>query len=270
MRLPLWGGWWAGGVLLVMVVAGVLVAVGMGDALTPDLTRLLQPPSLQAWLGTDDLGRDLLARVVLGLGTSVGIALAVLVVTAAVGIPLGLLAGWCGGRVDAVITLVTGMALSFPGLLLALALAAMLGAGVGNVVVALSVLGWVGFCRLARVQVQQVLGLPFVAAAQLAGLPWWRLWLRHLLPNAAPALWVEALLVLLGAVVAEAALSFLGLGIPAPQPSLGGLLRDGLRNLLVAPHVVLVPAVVLFGLTLGLNVALEGLQKRLAGGKPRA
>ena len=126
MRLPVWGGLWGGGVLLLMAVAGVLVAVGMGDAWTPDLTRLLQPPSWQAWLGTDDLGRDLLARVVLGVGTSVGIALAVLLVTAAVGIPLGLLAGWCGGKVDAGITLLTGMALSFPGLLLALALAAML------------------------------------------------------------------------------------------------------------------------------------------------
>jgi peptide/nickel transport system permease protein len=134
------------------------------------------------------------------------------------------------------------------------------------VVGALGVLGWVGFCRLTRVQVMKLKGLPFVDAAVLGGVGTGRIFTRHLLPNCAGPLVVEALLVVAGSMVAEAGLSFLGLGIPAPLPSLGRMLRDGMKVVLVAPHLVVYPAVVLIGLTVGVNMLAEGLRRRWAGG----
>ncbi|NBX85905.1 MAG: ABC transporter permease [Proteobacteria bacterium] len=232
------------------------------DPLIIDLAAVLAPPSAVHWLGADDLGRDVLARVVAGVGASLTVGFGVLLLTALVGIPLGLAAGWWGGWVERVAGKVSEVVLSFPGLLLALALTALLGPSLLNVVVALGLLGWVGFYRLTRVQVQRLRGLAFVRAAELAGVGTVRIWLRHILPNCAGPLQVEALLMVAGAMVAEAGLSFLGLGIPAPYPSLGGMLRDGMRFMLVAPWLVVIPAVVLIGLTVLVNLAAKVLRQR--------
>ncbi len=234
--------------------------------LAVNLDAILAAPSATHWLGTDDLGRDVLARLLAGVQVSVLVAAGVLVVTAAIGIPLGLLAGWYGGWLDGLITKACEVVLSFPGILLALALAALLGGSLVNVIIALGVLGWVGFCRLTRVQVQVVRNQPYLAAAVLAGVPKARLWWRHLLPNVLGPLRVEALLVLVGSIVAEAGLSFLGLGIPSPQPSLGGMLRDGLREVLTTPLLVLAPALVLISLTLALHFIMRASQGRAGNG----
>jgi peptide/nickel transport system permease protein len=251
--------------LLVAALAGASWFTG-ASPLAVDLTAVTQGATAHHWLGTDDLGRDVLARLAAGVRLSLTVALAVLGLTAVIGVPLGLLGGWYGGKVDAALTKATEIVLSFPGILLALALAALLGPGVGNVVVALGLLGWVGFCRLTRVQVQTLKNQPFVWAAQLGGVGQGVIWARHILPLCAGPLLVEALLVASGAMVAEAGLSFLGLGVPAPQPSLGGMLRDGMRTLLTSPHLVVVPAVVLMCLTLCLNMFATGLRRKFGHG----
>lgn len=267
LRLMLLG---AGGVLSLVGLLALGAVLSHGQPLAVNLGGLFEPPSPAHWLGTDDLGRDILARLAAGVRLSCRVSVLVLAMTSCIGIPLGLLAGWYGGLADKTVSKMTEVVLSFPGLLLALALAALLGPGVGNVVVALGLLGWVGFCRQTRVQVQTLKTRPFVAAAILGGVGQGHLWLRHILPLCVGPLLVEALLVASGAMVSEAGLSFLGLGVPAPHPSLGGMLRDGMRSLLVAPYLVVMPAVVLMCLTLCLNVLAMGLRKRVEGGSKGA
>jgi peptide/nickel transport system permease protein len=232
-----------------------------------NLTAIWAAPSLTHPLGTDDLGRDVLTRLLAGVGVSLQVGFGVLVLAAAIGVPLGFAAGWFGGWVDKLITKLCEVVLSFPGLLLALLLAALLGSSVLNVVLALGLLGWVGFCRLTRVQVQLVKGHPYIAAARLGGVGTLRLWAKHVFPNIMPALRVEALLAVAGAMVAEAGLSFLGLGIAAPQPSLGGMLQSGLRDVLAAPMLVVAPAVVLICLTLCVHYLIGTRQKPADLGK---
>lgn len=261
------------GVGLILLCVGGLglgAMVTQGSALMVDVTQTFQPASALHWLGTDDLGRDVLSRLASGVRVSLTVSVAVLLVTAGIGITLGLLAGWFGGWIDTVVGKMTEVVLSFPGLLLALALAALVGPGIGNVMVALGLLGWVGFCRLTRVEVKRLRGLAFVQAAKLGGVSTGKVWLRHILPNCIGPLVVEALLVVAGTMVAEAGLSFLGLGIPAPQPSLGGMLRDGMRDVLVAPWLVVWPAVVLISLSVGTNVLAQGLRRRLLDGRTSA
>lgn len=229
---------------------------------TIHLDAMLHAPSLLAWLGTDELGRDVLSRLLAGLGVSLTVGLAVGAITAVAGITLGLLAGWKGGWPDALINRLCDVVLSLPGLLLAMALTALLGPSLVNVIFALGLLGWVGFCRLTRAEVLRVKGRPFVAAAQLAGVGAPCILLRHVLPHCAGALLVEGVVVVAGSMVAEAGLSFLGLGVPPPMPSLGGMLREGIRYAMVAPHLVLAPAVVLIGLTITLNMVAESLRRR--------
>ena len=236
--------------------------MGLGDPLALDIAHAFAHGGAGHLLGTDDLGRDVLARLVDGTFSTLIVAAAVLVETAVIGIPLGIASGWHGGWVDALLSKLAEVVLSFPGLLLALALAALVGPGMGNVMVALGVLGLVGFFRIARIQVLALRGQPFLQAAQLGGVSTPMIWWRHVLPNCLGPLLVQALLVAAGTMVAESGLSFLGLGIPAPEPSLGGMLRDGMRDVLVAPMLVVWPAVVLFGLTVGMNVLADGLRRR--------
>lgn len=249
--------------------AGVWLAqVFLPNPLMIDLNNIWAAPSLVHPLGTDDLGRDVLARLVAGVGVSLQVGFGVLIVSSFIGVPLGFVAGWYGGVADWYITKLCEVVLSFPGLLLALMLAALLGSSVTNVVLALGLLGWVGFCRLTRVQVQIVKGLPYTSAAKLGGVKLPRLWAKHVLPNIMVPLRVEALLAMAGAMVAEAGLSFLGLGIPAPNPSLGGMLQSGLRDVLAAPMLVVAPAVVLICLTLGVHKLVGARQDGVRLGKP--
>ena len=226
-------------------------------AATIDLAQLLLPPNATHWLGTDELGRDVLVRLgaALQLGLFVGVVTAV--GTALIGVPLGLLAGYWRGPVDVVLQRVMDIVLAFPGLLLAIALAAVLGPGLNNVLFALIVLGWVGFARLARAQVLSLREQDFVTAARLQGVGVLTLLWRHLWPNAAPALRVEFAFAVTGAMLAEAALSFLGMGVQPPTPSLGNLLREGGRYMLVAPHLVIIPALALMAVVLAVMGRVE-------------
>lgn len=234
--------------------------------MTPDLIRLdamLAAPGRAAWLGTDELGRDVLTRLLAGIQVSLTVALSVWAITCVIGVTLGLVAGWKGGRVDALINRLCDVVLSVPGLLLALAMTALLGPSLRNVIVALGFLGWVGFARLTRAEVLRTKNKPFVDAARLSGVSGVRIVARHILPLAMTPVMVESVVVMAGSMVAEAGLSFLGLGVPPPTPSLGGMLREGIRYAMVAPHLVLVPAVVLIGLTIVLNLTAEALRRRL-------
>ncbi len=230
------------------------------------LSYMMQPPSAAFLLGTDELGRDMLSRLGQGIILSFGVGLSVLLCSAFIGIGIGLLSGWCGRWIDVVLMRITDVFLSFPGILLAIAFAALAGPGIITVILALSLSGWVGFARLTRVQTLVVRQQEYVHAAQLEGVPVRHILLKHILPNISAPLLVEAAFIVAGAMLAEAGLSFLGIGINPPTPSLGGMLREGARYLLVAPHLVLFPGIVLTSLVLIFNTlgdkARDKLDKR--------
>lgn len=227
------------------------------------LSSMLRPPGVHHWLGADDLGRDLLARLISGAWISLLVALSVVLCCGMIGIPLGLLAGYSGGWVDLLILRLIDMVLAFPGLLLAIALASLLEPGFSNVVIALCAVGWVGFARLARAQVLSLREAEHVQAAICQGIATPGIFLRHLLPLMVGPLLVEATFSLAGAVIAEAGLSFLGLGVQAPDASWGNMIRDGARYLLVAPHFVLAPGVALMLVVISVNVVGDDLRDRL-------
>ncbi|EEF22766.1 Dipeptide transport system permease protein dppC, putative, partial [Ricinus communis] len=227
--------------VLVLWVFAALIGPWMG--LAPDaihLDKILGGPAVGAWLGYDDLGRDLLARLMAGAGVSLMVAVSVTLVTFIVGISIGLIAGYCGGWVDRMLMHITDVFLAFPGILLAIAFAAMLGPGIGNLILALCLTSWVSYARLARGQTLTLVNRQHVLAARVLGASTGRILIQHLLPLMAAPLLVEATFSIAGLIVAEASLSFLGLGIQPPHASWGAMLRDGVRYLLVAPHYVLV------------------------------
>jgi peptide/nickel transport system permease protein len=247
--------------LLGLVVSiGVLAPMALPDAGRIDLAGRLAPPSAAHWLGQDGLGRDVLARVALGARVSFGIAAAVVVLSLLVGVAIGSTAGLVGGWTDLVIARGIDTVLAFPGLLLAIALAAVWGPGVGNVVLALSLLGWTTYARLARSEVARLAGRPFVEAARALGASSVAVAVRHVLPLAAPVLLVQGTFAVSSVIVAEASLSFLGLGVPPATPSWGSMLDEGRQFLLVAPHLILAPGVVLGLSVLALQLVGDGLR----------
>ncbi|HEU4708931.1 MAG TPA: ABC transporter permease, partial [Methylophilaceae bacterium] len=198
------------------------------------LQRILASPDSHAWLGNDDLGRDILARLLAGAQVSLLVAIAVTSITLTLGTTLGLMAGYFGGWVDRLLMHITDVFLAFPGILLAIAFAAVLGPGLNNLVLALCLTSWVGYARLTRAQALSLRNRQHVLAAESMGATIPRIMTRHMLPLLAAPLVVEATYSIAGLVIAEASLSFLGLGIQAPNASWGGMLRDGVRYLLVA------------------------------------
>ena len=234
--------------------------------LSPDRIRLeqiLAPPSVHAWLGFDDLGRNILDRLIVGMRTSLLVAALVVPVSTAAGVLFGMSAAWQGGAWDRVSLGVMDVFLAFPGLLLAIALAGLLGPGIDNVVFALVVVGWVGYARLARAQTLSVLQREHIAAARLLGTSPPMILLRHVLPLIAAPIIVEATLGVAGVIVGEASLSFLGLGVQPPAASLGAMIRDGTAYMLVAPHTVIAPGVALLTVVLSVNMLGEALRRRL-------
>src|SRR5258706_6328357 len=252
--------------LTALVLTGLCaggVAAGSPDTTRTDLARRLDGPSGEHWLGQDGLGRDVLARVAAGARVSFGVAAAVVAVSLLVGVVVGSTAALAGGWIDLVIARAIDVVLAFPGLLLAIALAAVRGPGVGNVVLALSALGWTGYARLARSEVARLRHAPFVEAAEALGASPRRLAVRHILPFVLPALLVQATFGVSGAIVAEASLSFLGLGVPPPMPSWGSMLDEGRQFLLVAPHLIVVPGAALAATVLVLQLLGDRLRDRL-------
>lgn len=234
---------------------------------TIDLERILLPPGVSPGaggpLGTDDLGRPVLDRLLLGARTSLLVGLGVVAVSALIGALIGGLAGLLGGWLDLLIVRLIDVFLAFPGILLAIALAGLLGPGLGNVVIALAAVGWVGYARLARAQVLSLRQRDHVLAARALGARGPRLLLRHLLPLALAPLVVEATFGIAGAVLAEAGLSFLGLGVQPPAASWGSMIRDGVAVMLVAPHLVLAPGLAIALVVLAVNLLGDRLRDRL-------
>lgn len=228
-----------------------------------DLNAILSGINAQHWLGADDLGRDILARVLRGVEVSLTVAIVVTIITMAIGVLVGLLAGFYGGKVDAILMKITDIFLAFPGVLLAIAFAAVLGAGLGNLIMALCITGWVSYARLARGQTLSLRNRQHVVAAESLGASVPRILIKHILPLLGSILMVEATYSLASVMIAEASLSFLGLGIQAPQASWGAMLRDGVRYMLVAPHYVLVVGLSLMSLILAINLGGDYLRDKM-------
>ena len=228
-----------------------------------DLNAILTSVNAQHWLGADDLGRDILARILRGVEVSFTVALIVTVITMVVGVCIGLVAGFYGGKIDAVLMKITDVFLAFPGILLAIAFAAVLGAGLGNLILALCITGWVSYARLSRGQTLALRNRQHVVAAESLGASVPRILIKHILPLLGSILMVEATYSLASVMIAEASLSFLGLGIQAPNASWGAMLRDGVRYMLVAPHYVLVVGLSLMSLILAINLGGDYLRDKM-------
>jgi peptide/nickel transport system permease protein len=248
------------GFWLVATLAGYFFA---HDANAIDLNLVLHSPSLRHWFGADELGRDILARVLTGVKISALVALVVTAITMVMGVLVGMLAGFYGGKVDAFLMQITDVFLAFPGILLAIAFAAVLGPGIGNLILALSLTGWVSYARLTRGQTMSLRSRQHVQAAQSLGAGVPRLLFKHILPLMTSILVVEAAYSLASVMIAEASLSFLGLGIQAPHASWGAMLRDGVRFMLVAPHYVLIVGLCLMSLILAINLGGDYLRDKL-------
>ncbi|RKZ47900.1 MAG: ABC transporter permease [Candidatus Parabeggiatoa sp. nov. 3] len=227
------------------------------------LLKILQPPSLEAWLGYDDVGRPILDRLVMGARTSFFVAFWVISVSLTVGTLIGSLSAWIGGYVDLIIVRLMDVFLAFPGILLAIALSGILGPGIENVVFALSIVGWVGFARLARAQTLSLKHRDHVLAALALGAGTVRILRYHLIPLLVTPLLIEATFGIAGIVVAEAGLSFLGLGVQPPAASWGSMIRDGTGYMLMAPHTVLAPGLALLLVVLSVNILGDKLRDRL-------
>ena len=259
-----------------LAVAGVLLLsvfiVGGLSApwLTPhnpasiDLMHRLEGPTASHWAGTDELGRDTLSRLLWGARLSLAVSVTVVAISLALGLAVGGLAGYLGGWIDiALTTFAMNTFLALPGILLAIAFAAFLGPGFANLVLALAIGGWAGYARLVRAQVMAVRDREYVDAARALGASGLRIFFRHILPNIVQPILVQAAIGMAGVILAEATLSFLGLGIPAPAPSWGSMLNDARLHLFDSPRLVLFPAAAVAGAVLGFNFLGDALRAQL-------
>jgi len=238
----------------------VLASLHGADGHQVNLDVVLAGMSAAHPLGCDALGRDVLARLAEGLRLSMGVGVSVVLLGGMVGITLGIISGWLGGWADNVLMRLADVVLSFPGILLAIALAAMLGPGVDKLIIALVAVGWVGFARLSRAQVLSLKATPFVEAAVGCGSGMTYIGWRHLLPNIAAPLLVEASFGLAAVIIGEAGLSFLGVGVQPPDASLGTMIREGTRLMLVSPMLVVWPGLVLFLMVMAVNLLGDAMR----------
>ena len=254
--------------LPVLILAGwaLLALLARYLPLQPDyiqLESILAVPGEAALLGHDDLGRSMGDSMVVGARTSFLVAFWVVSLSLLVGALLGTASAYHGGWWDRVMVLIVDIFLAFPGILLAIALAGLLGPGVDNVVIALTIVGWVGYARLSRAQVLSLKHREHVQAAEALGTSKWRIIYKHLLPLMMAPLIVEATFGVAAVVIAEAGLSFLGLGVQPPQASWGAMIRDGSRYMLVAPHMVILPGVAIFAVVMSVNLLGDRLRDKL-------
>jgi peptide/nickel transport system permease protein len=221
----------------------------------------LAAPSAAHWMGTDELGRDVLSRVIYGARVSMTVSVCVVLGAGIIGLILGGVAGYFGGWFDSFVNIILINAfLSFPGILLAIAFAAFLGPGLDKVIFALTITGWAGYARLARAQVLQAKEMDYVTAARSLGASHLRILWRHLLPNIIQPVLVQATIALAGAILAESTLSFLGLGVLAPMSSWGAMLNDARSYLFDAPHLVIFPALAVMTAVLAFNLLGDALR----------
>ena len=255
-------------VLAIFIVLALLAPLlAPYDPIATSWTLVRKPPSALHWFGTDDLGRDVLTRVIYGARASLLAGAISIGIALAVGVPLGLLSGYRGGFIDALISRMTDAMLACPSLILAIAFAAFLGPSLGNAMIAIGITATPIFVRLTRAQTMNVKVEDYVEAARAIGNPRWRIALFHILPNILPALLVQATLSIATAIIAEAALSLLGLGQQPPAPSWGSMLNAAQRFLTSAPWMAIWPGLAIFLVVLSFNLLGDGLRDAL---DPRA
>jgi peptide/nickel transport system permease protein len=248
---------------ILMLLIGIILTGVFKDTTFIQVEKILTSPNLEYFFGTDELGRNILPRLAHGIIISVFVGISVLVLSATIGISVGIISGWYGGIIDSILMRITDIFLSFPGILIAICFAALSGPGVGNVILALGLMGWVSFARLTRIQTLALKKEEFIQAAVLSGVKNLRIWRQYILPNITAPLIVEAIFTVAGSIIAEAGLSFLGIGIQPPDPSLGSMLREGTRYMLVAPHLVFIPGTTLMLIILMLSFWGDVIRDRL-------
>ena len=249
------------------IIVLFLFCAAFGPLLAPydpagiNLAARLQGASAQHLFGTDELGRDILSRILYGARISMIVGVSVVAGSLLLGTIVGSLAGYYGGRLDRFVNVIVMNAfLSFPGILLAIAFVAFLGPGLWNVIMALVIGGWVGYARLVRAQVLAAREREYVEAARALGASDLRILLRHILPNIMQPVIVQAAIGMASAILAEATMSFLGLGVPPPVPSWGGMLNDARSHLFDSPHLVLVPAFTVMLAVLAFNFVGDAMR----------
>jgi peptide/nickel transport system permease protein len=256
----------AGVAMVLVFLTCALFAPGIApqDPAHIDLPSRLMSPSAAHWFGTDELGRDILSRIIYGARISMLVGGCVVAVSLTLGLIFGSIAGYYGGITDRLLNVVVMNAfMSFPGILLAIAFVAFLGPGIFNLIFALSLGGWVGYARLVRAQVLAVREREFVEAARALGASDGRIVVRHILPNIIQPVIVQAAIGMAGAILAEATMSFLGLGVPPPTASWGSMLNDARSHLFDSPHLVLFPAAAVMLAVLSFNFIGDGLRDYL-------
>lgn len=254
---------------VVLVIVFVIFAVfapwiAPHDPAAIDLPLRLDPPSHAHWFGTDELGRDVFSRIIFGARISMLVGSCVVLASLGLGLIIGSFAGYYGGAIDRFVNIVLMNAfLSFPGILLAIAFVAFRGPGIFNLVLALSLGGWVGYARLVRGQVLAAREREFVEAARALGASDLRIVVQHILPNIIQPVIVQAAIGMAGSILAEATMSFLGLGVPPPTASWGTMLNDGRSYLFNAPHLVIFPALAVMLAVLSFNFIGDALRDYL-------
>ncbi|MBC7799901.1 MAG: ABC transporter permease [Gemmatimonadaceae bacterium] len=246
---------------VVMAVAAPWVAPF--DPIATSWTTIRKAPSMAHWMGTDENGRDVLSRIVFGARASLLAGVVSVLIAAGIGVPVGLLAGFAGGRIDAVIGRVVDAMLACPFLILAIALAAFLGPALTNAMIAIGVTAAPVFVRVARGATIDAMTNDYVEAARAIGNPPWRVAVRHVAPNIIPPVLVQATLAIAAAIIAEASLSFLGLGQQPPAPSWGSMLNSAQRFLTQAPWLAVFPGAAIFLAVLAFNLVGDGLRDAL-------
>lgn len=254
-----------GGAMLALYVAIALLgpAIAPQDPNAQDLLAVLEPPSSIHWLGTDQIGRDMLSRLIVGTRFTLAAALASVAIAGVIGVTLGLVSGYAGGRVDAAITGLVDLLLTIPNLILAIAIASVIGAGMAGLVIATTASFVPPLARLIRGRVLEIRQEDFIAAAIAAGTPRARILRRHVLPNAFTVVVIELSLLAGQAVLVGAALGFLGLGVQPPAPEWGTMLGAAREFIEVAPHLLLVPGAAISGLVFAFNMFGDGLRDLL-------
>ncbi len=255
--------WFAALILLCWVLLVLIQPLLQTTPNQIQLDAILAPPSADYWLGNDALGRSVGERLLAGAEIALLVSVATVLISALAGTVIGAISGYAGGMTDVVISRIIDIMLAFPGILLAIALAAVLGPGIDNLVIAISVVGWVGYARLARAQALSLKQREHVSAAIALGSRQGRILRRHIIPLMLAPLLVEASFGIAAVIVAEAGLSFLGLGVQPPQASWGSMIREGADFLLVAPHLAIFPGIAIFLVVLSANLFGDWLRSRL-------
>lgn len=251
--------------VVILVVSMTLFADFMApyDPSAQDLTKRLQPPSLEHPFGLDEFGRDILSRVIHGARVSMLVGISVITLALGVGMLLGVFSGYFGGKVDMLVMRVADIFLAFPGLILAIGFMAVLGQSLTNVIVSLVLVNWPGYARVIRGQVLHIRGIEYVEAARAIGASHRSIMLGHILPNAMSPLIVLATIGMGWAILAEAGLSFLGLGVKPPTPSWGAIISSGRAYLIQAPHIATIPGLILALTILAFNLIGDAIRDAL-------